>query len=128
MKKQIESRADIKVLVDVFYTKVKDDALLGPVFSHVHWPDHLNTMYSFWASLLLGEATYRGNPLQKHLPLSINASHFEGWLRIWRETIDELFTGEIAEEAKMRGHAIAQVFQHRMRILEEQAGSSAIRS
>ena len=65
MKNDITNRDDIKLLVDDFYKKVQADELLGPVFSHVNWPHHLPIMYDFWSSMLLGDQSYRGNPLQK---------------------------------------------------------------
>ena len=113
-KQDIISRNDVIVLVDSFYEKVKSDALLGPVFSHVNWPNHLPVMYNFWSSMLLGEMTYKGNPLQSHLDLPIEGKHFSQWLTLFEETLDEHFAGEKAEETRMRARAIAGVFQHKM--------------
>jgi hemoglobin len=116
-KKDIEQRDDIKTLVDSFYDKVKNDALLGPVFSHLDWPHHLPVMYNFWSSMLLGDQTYRGNPLQKHLNLQIDQSHFNRWLTLFKQTVDEHFTGDRAEEVKMRAHSIAGIFQIKMGLM-----------
>ena len=116
MEKDIITREDVKLLVDRFYQKVQADPLLGPVFSHVDWPHHLPIMYNFWSSMLLGDQTYRGNPLQKHLPLPIESRHFDQWLKYFIETVDENFTGEKAEEVKMRAQSIAGIFQMRMGI------------
>lgn len=107
-------REDIKIMVDKFYDKVKSDKLLGPVFSHVDWPHHLPIMYDFWSSLLLGDQTYKGNPLQKHLSLPIQREHFSRWLDLFKETVDENFKGENAEEVKMRADSIAGIFQYKM--------------
>ena len=117
MKGDIRTEQDIEVLVNTFYERVKTDLLLAPVFAHVNWPHHLPVMYSFWSSMLLGTQTYSGNPLQKHLPLKIAAPHFDAWLKIWHQTIDDLFLGAVAEEAKMRGRSIAGIFQHKMGIV-----------
>ena len=114
MNKDITNREDIKLLVDIFYDKVKIDGLIGPVFSHVNWPHHLPIMYDFWSSMLLGDQTYRGNPLQKHLPLPIQPQHFERWLTLFKATVDENFTGEKATEVKMRAEGIAGIFQAKM--------------
>jgi hemoglobin len=116
MNTDIQSEEDIERLVKTFYGKVREDALLAPVFGDVDWPAHLPVMYSFWSSMLLGTRTYGGNPLQKHLPLKIGATHFQGWLRLWHQTIDELFSGPVADEAKMRGNSIAGIFQYKMGI------------
>jgi hemoglobin len=74
-------------------------------------------MYDFWSSMLLGDQTYRGNPLQKHLPLAIDQSHFNRWLSLFKETVDENFEGDKAEEVKMRAKSIAGVFQVKMGLI-----------
>ena len=114
MKRDILQRLDVQTLVDKFYEKVNSDDLLGPVFSHVDWPRHLPVMYDFWSSLLLGDKTYRSNPLQKHLALPIKGQHFDRWLLLFKETVDENFHGEKAEEVKMRSEAIADIFQYKL--------------
>lgn len=116
MKNDILTREDIKLLVDRFYDKVQIDPLLGPVFQHVNWPHHLPIMYNFWSSMLLGDQSYRGNPFQKHLPLAIGGQHFDQWLKLFTETVDNHFIGDHAEEIKMRAQSIAGIFQLRMGI------------
>jgi len=117
-KKDIVERADVKILVNKFYDKVKTDELLGPVFSHVDWPHHLPVMYNFWSSMLLGDQSYSGNPLQKHLPLPVGENHFDRWLELFKETVDATFEGEKAEEVKTRANSIAKIFQFKMGLLK----------
>jgi len=117
MRKDITTRDDIKVLVDRFYEKVQADEFLSPVFSHVDWPRHLPIMYDFWSSMLLGDQTYRGNPFQKHVSLPIRSKHFDQWLKLFTETVNENFTGEKAEEVKSRAQGIAGIFQLRMGLI-----------
>lgn len=114
MKTDITTRDDIKLLVDQFYGKVERDELLGPVFSHVDWAHHLPIMYNFWSSMLLGDQSYRGNPLQKHLALPIQRKHFDKWLQLFVETVEENFDGDKSNEVKMRAHSIAGIFQVKM--------------
>lgn len=114
----IETRKDIERLVNGFYEKVRADNLLAPVFAHIDWPHHLPIMYNFWSSMLLGDMSYKGNPFQKHMHLPINPSHFDRWLSLFHETVDELFTGEKASEVKLRAQSIAGIFQHRMGLLK----------
>jgi hemoglobin len=113
-RKDILEREDVRILVDKFYDKVKFDELLQPVFSHVDWPQHLPIMYNFWSSMLLGDQSYSGNPLQKHLPLPIAKNHFSRWLALFKKTVDENFEGEKAEEVKTRADSIAKIFQFKM--------------
>lgn len=117
MKKDIESREDIELLVNQFYNKVNQDALLAPVFGHVDWPHHLPIMYNFWSSMLLGDQSYQGNPFQKHIHLAINSTHFNRWLGLFSATIDENFAGMKADETKSRAQSIAGVFQHKLGLL-----------
>lgn len=113
-KKDISTREDIQKLVDEFYTKVQADELLGPVFSHVHWAEHLPVMYNFWSSVALGDQSYRGNPFQKHIPLPIDQEHFGRWLKLFTETVDANFSGDKASEVKERANSIAGIFKHRL--------------
>ncbi|GHN00307.1 hypothetical protein WSM22_17960 [Cytophagales bacterium WSM2-2] len=119
MNPDIETRDHVIILVNSFYEKVKSDLLLAPVFRDVDWPNHLPVMYDFWSSMLLGDRSYFGNPLKKHLPLKINSEHFERWLLLFKATINEHFTGDKAEETKMRAESIAAVFQFKMGISQE---------
>jgi hemoglobin len=112
--KDILLKEDIVTLVDRFYDKIKQDSLLAPVFAHLDWPMHLPIMYNFWSSMLLGDQSYLGNPFQKHIGLPIKAIHFEQWIKLFTETMDENFVGTKAEEAKQRAVSIAGVFQHKL--------------
>ena len=114
----IQTEADIKLLVDTFYEKVNGDPLLSPVFNdvaRVHWPDHLPRMYDFWSGLLLHTSRYRGRPFQKHIPLPIDDAHFGRWQELFLRTVDELFAGPVAEDARLRAQNIAHIFAARMR-------------
>lgn len=68
-------------------------------------------MYRFWQTVLLDEHTYYGAPFPPHATLKVDAVHFQRWLVLFRETVDELFIGQKAEEAKWRGQKMAQMFE-----------------
>lgn len=112
-RKEIENLEDIKQLVNKFYDTVRKNSKLGPIFDDVikdNWDKHLPKMYSFWQTILLNEHTYFGDPFVPHMPLPIESEHFEIWLNIWKGTVDDLFVGERADEAKWRGERMAAVF------------------
>ncbi|MGF1556158.1 group III truncated hemoglobin [Paucihalobacter sp.] len=108
--KLIENRNDISILVNAFYSKIRHDDLLGPIFnSHIkddQWPEHLSTLTDFWETNLFGVARFKGSPTQKHLNVdknlnyTIDQNHFGRWIQLWFETIDELYEGDIANKAK----------------------------
>ena len=121
MKKDLSNREDVELLVDTFYDKVKANATIGFIFNDiakVDWKNHLPRMYSFWASILLGEHSFSGNPMDKHIQLSKIATmtdiEFSEWLNIFAQTTDELFEGEKAEEAKKRATNIARLMLHKI--------------
>ena len=108
--KTIENRADVNLLVNTFYAKIRKDELLGPIFnSHIpneKWPAHLEKLTDFWETNLFGVAKFKGNPSQKHVNVdknlnhTITQKHFGQWINLWFETIDQLFEGELAQRAK----------------------------
>ncbi|TXK32819.1 group III truncated hemoglobin [Pontibacter qinzhouensis] len=125
-RKDILSLADIKQLVDTFYTRVRQDELLGPVFEEKigsNWEKHLETMYRFWQTVLLDERTYQGSPGAKHITLPVGEEHFERWLGIFDKTVDELFTGEKAAEAKWRAARMAEMFAQKINYFKNNRGA-----
>lgn len=113
-KKDIQNREDIALLVSEFYKKVRQNETLGPFFNETikDWEHHLNHLTTFWETSLFMtkrlEHKYYGNPLEAHVKVdkqfhhSITELHFGIWLNLWFETLDELFEGEVIENAKRR--------------------------
>ncbi|EDP70513.1 hypothetical protein FBALC1_07138 [Flavobacteriales bacterium ALC-1] len=109
-KSDIKTRADIFQLVSQFYEKVRKDKVLGPFFNETikDWDAHLEHLTTFWESSLFLKTKYYGNPLEAHVKVdaahnnSITELHFGLWLNLWFQTIDELFEGDYAENAKRR--------------------------
>ena len=78
-KEDLDSLDQIIKLVDLFYGKVKEDNLIGPIFEDRikgHWDKHLQKMYTFWQTVLLAEHTYYGSPFPPHAKLPIDKKHF----------------------------------------------------
>ena len=128
-KKDILSLEDVKKLVDTFYTRVRADELLGPIFDERiqdRWARHLDIMYRFWQTVLLEELTYQGSPGTKHITLPVGAEHFDRWINIFFTTIDELFTGEKAEEAKWRAQKMADMFASKIEFYKQNKGRSIL--
>lgn len=113
-KKDIENRDDVFKLVSEFYRKIRKDPVLGPFFNRVitDWEAHIERLTTFWESSLFMtrklENRYYGNPLQVHIEVdqqnnqTITQEHFGLWMNLWFETLDELFEGEYADNAKNR--------------------------
>lgn len=117
----ISTRAHIEVLVDEFYKKVITDPVIGFIFTDVvklSWEKHIPVMYSFWGTMLLGENTYKGNPMVKHMELdkltTLTPQHFNRWLELWIATVQEHFAGPKAQEAIDRARSIAGIMLYKI--------------
>ena len=111
-KSDILNVADVAQLVHTFYAKVRVDELLGPIFEAViknNWAPHLDRMVDFWSTILLYTRTYKDDPMPKHMQLPVEQRHFDRWLFLFNETLDSLFAGAIAENAKLRASSIARI-------------------
>lgn len=114
----LPSEASLRLLVDTFYDRIREDELLGPVFDNAigdHWPEHLDKLTRFWCSVLLSAGTYRGNPMAAHLVLPhIEYEHLERWLTLWQQATNEILVQSAAQilqaKATMMGYRILETF------------------
>jgi hemoglobin len=102
--------AMIDRLVRAFYARIREDALLGPVFASriKDWEPHLQKMCAFWSSVALMTGVYHGQPMQKHLPLPIDSSHFDRWLELFAATAHDCCPPEAAALFIERARRIAE--------------------
>jgi hemoglobin len=115
------TRSDVEVLVREFYRAAAMDDVLGPVFeaARIDWPSHIETVSDFWAWQLFGTPGYAGTPLRAHQPAHdrtpFTPRHFERWLALFTETVDELYEGTVADLAKARAAKMATALQRLLR-------------
>ena len=121
MKPDISNREDIVNLIDLFYTKVKKDDVIGYFFTDVipfNWETHIPIMIRFWETVLLGAKTYQGNPMVKHLNINkiepLKQLHFTRWRLLWEETIAEHFEGPVANEAIRRAAIMEELMLYKI--------------
>jgi hemoglobin len=124
MKKDIENREDIQLLVNTFYDKVTADPVIGFIFNDVvkvNWKRHLPVMYDFWENTLFYTGGYTGNPMEIHQRLNqlipLKTEYFQRWVYLFTLTTDELFYGDKAVLAKQRALSIAAIMQ--IKILQQ---------
>ena len=102
----------IETLVATFYARIRRDEVLGPIFVNAigeDWTAHLKTMCDFWSSVMNTTGRYKGKPIPAHIKLSgIEPRHFEHWLRLFAETVHELFDADLAALFLERAKRIAE--------------------
>lgn len=116
----------LRGLVHRFYGKVRHDPLLGPIFTARigDWGPHLERMVAFWSSVALMTGRYHGRPVPAHTPLPVDASHFDRWLRLFRETAHEVCTPAGATHVILRAERIAQSL--RLAVQEAQTAPDSV--
>lgn len=126
MKKEIENREDIHLLVQKFYGKIRANEEIGPFFNKTirDWDGHLDKLTDFWENNLFAARKYFGNPMEAHVKVDANFNNtidptiFGLWLNLWFETLDELFVGENVETLKRRArkmgtHLMVAIYEKR---------------
>ena len=92
------TREQISRLVDDFYTRVRDDERLGPIFEtrvSGDWSPHLAKMKLFWNSVLLRTGEYKGRPVPVHARMTeVRTDDFRRWLQLFRLTVSEIFEAD----------------------------------
>ncbi|OBI81617.1 group III truncated hemoglobin [Mycobacterium asiaticum] len=117
----LADRADVAALLDRFYGRALHDDVLYAPFEQLRatgLENHLPTMCDFWETVLFRAGRYRGSALAAHRDIHrrtpLSASHFVRWLMLWRQTVDEMYTGPAAERAKVQAGRIAWAMHRRL--------------
>jgi hemoglobin len=93
----------VRNLVTAFYTRVRRDHVLAPVFaravgtSDAEWEAHIAQMEDIWSSAMLAGGLRRRKPmpLRARLPY-LEPALLERWLSLFGGTCSDLFEPEIA--------------------------------
>lgn len=114
----------VEALVHDFYGRVRADPEIGPIFECVvaDWTPHLETMVSFWCSVMRVSGGFQGQPMQKHLAIpGLDARHFERWLTLFRASARDTAPPEVVAlfiemaERIARSLQLGLAFAHRQR-------------
>lgn len=116
--KDIQTKEDIKMVIDYFYEMAKNDDLIGSYFIEkftVVWEHHLPIMYDFWENVLFFTGKYSGNPMEIHQHIHqkfpLTESDFDRWLALFKKAVDTFFAGPQAETIKQKALNIATVMK-----------------
>lgn len=122
----LQNREDVERLVTEFYTRAFADELIGPVFTeiaHMDLAEHMPVMCDFWETVLFQAGKYRRNAFNLHVDLhqrpelgtgGLTEEMFDRWLAIWAATVDDLYSGDVAEHAKIQASRIAHSIHRRL--------------
>lgn len=119
--RDLASKQDIEDMLQVFYRKAFADAQIGHFFTKVvplDLPTHIPMIAAFWESILFNTPTYQKNVMQVHEHVSslshIGKHHLDQWVQLFQETVDECFSGPVAELMKQRARSVATLMNIRI--------------
>ena len=119
------NREHIETMVLRFYRKVLNDDVVGPFFiaklgddiNNEHWVPHIEQLVNFWSSMILQDGSYEGNPLRPHFGIGeLTHDTFKQWLKLFFETVDEVFVPKLGAEFKERSEIIAGNFMRNLHV------------
>ena len=117
------TKENLDKMVKIFYAKVLQDDIVGPFFiaklgddlKSDRWAVHLELLTNFWASIAIGDSTYKGNPFAPHLNIeNLSPQAFQRWLELFAQTLDIVYNPEIANFFKQRSTIIAGNFMRNL--------------
>ena len=111
LHEQVVDERQLEKLIPHFYTLIRRDELLGPLFNAAigDWPGHMDKLIAFWSSVMLTSGRYKGNPVAVHHRVEgIDYGLFDRWLALFHETCRELFDDDIAAAFGVKAERIAE--------------------
>ena len=119
MKNDVANRDDLYLIVSDFYKKLLVNKELKHFFEKFQDKDilekHLKVLVDFWDNILFYSGTYQKNAMQPHINLHkkkpFSQIHFETWLQLFNQSIDENFEGEQVNILKNRALSVATVMR-----------------
>ena len=125
----IVNRGTIETMVRQFYATIIKDDIVGPYFIRAlgsdlkndKWYEHFNTLDRFWLMMMNGEDGYWGDPFPPHAFIGeLYPQTFERWLKLFRQTVSDLFIPEIADKFYKKAEILAERFMEYLEVGEEE--------
>ena len=119
MKFEKIDKKSVKILMDIFYEKIRRDENLGKIFNNaignddISWEKHKEKIGNFWLGITINEGDYVGQPLKKHLELPpFPQEFFNIWLKLFEESLNNVYNKENQDIFLQRAKMIANHFQN----------------
>jgi hemoglobin len=110
-----EIEAGLPSMLALFYGRVRQDEMLGPVFERAigttdaAWAPHLAKLADFWSAVMLRSGRYHGDPFSAHLRLQgLEPAMFDRWLGLFDAACNDVFRPDVAEAFRERAARIAR--------------------
>jgi hemoglobin len=123
MKADIKNYSDLQLCITRFYELLATDKMLNPIFydmlGHGNWTNHINKIADFWDTVLFAGTNYKGQSFLPHATMQLEQKHFDQWLALFAQSINENFEGPKAEEAIAKAKTMAILFMSKINYYKE---------
>ena len=104
-------------VVDSFYSKARNDVLIGYHFRNItDFDEHIPRIATFWDFQLTGKSsrpvTHPYDMVGAHTPLHLKRGELGRWLVLFRKTMDE----KVKEHPEMKD--LAELWEQRLQVFE----------
>jgi hemoglobin len=109
----------LDAMVSAFYRRVREDALIGPMYPDDDWAGSEERLRLFLRFRLLGEQEYmlrRGHPRLRgrHMPFAIGEPERDRWVGLMSEAMDEAgVSGQVREDLDAFFFQVADFMRNR---------------
>jgi len=88
---------------------------LGDDITNKDWTEHLELLVNFWASILLSEERYKGDPYGPHFTIiGLTKEDFTRWVELFSEISDEIYVPDISNLFKEKAVHYSKDFMRRL--------------
>lgn len=121
-RRDLDAEEEVAEFVTRFYREIAQDDRFHHYFealAHVDWHAHTAELTDFWRGLLFGDPHREADDVIEahrwlHDAAPFDTVLFDRWLEVLDTTLDEGWTGPVAELARKRGHGYAWAMAKRL--------------
>lgn len=131
--RDLDESEEIAEFVTRFYRQIAQDERFHHYFdtiAHVDWHAHTLDLTDFWVGVLLSEPDRAADDVIEahrwlHDAAAFDADLFGRWLEILDTTLNDGWTGPVAEQVRKRGHGYAWAMAKRLAGIDLRSSSAA---
>jgi hemoglobin len=98
MKYQRITPASIRILIDRFHDRVREDPEIAPLLAEQvgDWDEHVERLHAFWSAVMLGDGAGKSPTALDGLPFAVEAPFFDHWIAVFEEEAGRIYEEPVA--------------------------------
>jgi hemoglobin len=98
MKYQRITPASLRILIDRFHDRVREDPEIGPLLRDQveDWEEHVERLHAFWSAVMLGDEAGKAEAALDGPPFAVEAPFFDRWIAMFEEEAGGVYEEPVA--------------------------------